>query len=224
MWSLLILLANPPLEHPCPVQTMEVAAARMKAVAGKPAFTARFAVEGDAAATGQAIARRIQDAGGRVDAVEVAGGGVVVKGYLPEPQKTLAALTVPGALTIHTVDEAKSTPEKATPVQPPALGADAFEPCQAVLSEDEGGPQSIALTLTAKGGERFGELSAAHIEKRLAVALDGKVLMAPVVKEKITEGKVVVTGPDIESNPLILQAILRSGPIPAVKLAELKTE
>jgi hypothetical protein len=222
MWMLLILLANPPVDHPCPVQSTEVAAARLQAMAGKPDFTARFAVEGDAAAAGAIIARRIQDAGGRVDDVTVAGGGVVVKGYLPDPGATLAALTVPGRLSIHPVDEAKSTPENAVPTQPAGIQAEDFEACKATLAEDEGPQQSITLTLTPKGGERFGELSAAHLEKRLAMVLDGKVLMAPVVREKITGGVVMITGQDIEARPLIFQAILRSGPLPVVKLAELK--
>ena len=127
-------------------------------------------------------------------------------------------------MSIHAVDEAKSTPEDAVPVQPAAIHAEDFETCKATLAEDESPYQSMTLPLTPKGGERFGELSAAHVEKRLAFALDGKVLMAPVVKEKITGGVVMITGQDIESKPLIFQAILRSGPLANVKLAELKGE
>ncbi len=56
------------------------------------------------------------------------------------------------------------------------------------------GDNSVRVTLTEKGKERFAKLTEQSIGKRLAVIVDGKIMIAPVIRERIAGGSLVVTG------------------------------
>jgi preprotein translocase subunit SecD len=56
-----------------------------------------------------------------------------------------------------------------------------------------GNPQ-IGLTFTAAGAEKFAEITTRNIGQPLAIFLDGAVLSAPTVQEKISGGTAVITG------------------------------
>jgi preprotein translocase subunit SecD len=53
---------------------------------------------------------------------------------------------------------------------------------------------SIEISLTDSGRKQFAEITRQHLHQRLAIVLDGKLWMAPVVQSPITEGKASVTG------------------------------
>src|SRR3989339_145355 len=59
---------------------------------------------------------------------------------------------------------------------------------------DEYGNPCIGFELSPQGSKVFAEMTSRHIEKPIAIILDGKVLSAPNVKTPITEGKGVITG------------------------------
>ena len=50
------------------------------------------------------------------------------------------------------------------------------------------------VSLTSAGAKALKVLTTANRGKRLAVILDGKVLMAPLIRDGITEGKAQITG------------------------------
>lgn len=54
------------------------------------------------------------------------------------------------------------------------------------------GPQ-VAVTFTRSGGERFGALSAALVNHRLAIVVDDEVLSTPLIREPITGGNAVIS-------------------------------
>jgi preprotein translocase subunit SecD len=53
---------------------------------------------------------------------------------------------------------------------------------------------SIELSFTDSGRKQFAELTRQYLHQRLAIIIDGKLWMAPVVQSPITEGKASVTG------------------------------
>ena len=55
------------------------------------------------------------------------------------------------------------------------------------------GPQ-IDIMFTEAGAERFTRATENNISKPLAVLVDGKLLIAPIVQQKVTGGRAVITG------------------------------
>ena len=55
----------------------------------------------------------------------------------------------------------------------------------------EGGTFSIAITFTAEGAAKMSRASGSHVGKPLAILIDGKVVMAPVVRAAITTSAVI---------------------------------
>ena len=56
------------------------------------------------------------------------------------------------------------------------------------------GGASILITFTPDGAKQLAALTKAHKDKEVAIALDGKTLMAPVVREPVESGIVEVSG------------------------------
>lgn len=52
----------------------------------------------------------------------------------------------------------------------------------------------IGIRLTPAGTRRLAELTRDHVGGRLAVVLDGKVVMSPTIRSEITDGLVTLTG------------------------------
>lgn len=68
--------------------------------------------------------------------------------------------------------------------------------------------QAYAIRLTRAAATRFEEVTGAAIGRRLAVVIDGKVAMAPVIRTRIVGGQVVVTAHD----PAVLERLARLTP------------
>lgn len=58
----------------------------------------------------------------------------------------------------------------------------------------ENGSVAVEITLTKDGQTKLSKLTEDHVGKPLALMLDGKVVFAPIVRDKILGDKVVVTG------------------------------
>jgi preprotein translocase subunit SecD len=56
------------------------------------------------------------------------------------------------------------------------------------------GNDCVRVTLTEQGKERFAKLTEGSVGKRLAIVVDGKILSAPVIQERIAVGAMVLTG------------------------------
>ena len=57
------------------------------------------------------------------------------------------------------------------------------------------GEPVVAVTLSAAAAERFAERTGAHVGRRLAIVVDGIVFSAPVIRERIGGGRLIVTLP-----------------------------
>ena len=87
---------------------------------------------------------------------------------------------------------------------------------------DQYGLPSVKLAFNEKGRKIFAEITASHINERLAIALDGVVKLAPVINQKIDSGEAEITrrggfSPE-EANDISI--VLRSGALPAPMVIE----
>ncbi|MDD5693460.1 MAG: protein translocase subunit SecD [Patescibacteria group bacterium] len=82
----------------------------------------------------------------------------------------------------------------------------------------------ISLEFSSDGAKKFEEITGRNVGKPIAIVLDGKIISAPNVSEKITGGNAQITGEfDIkEANALAIQ--LNAGALPApIKIIEQRT-
>lgn len=93
---------------------------------------------------------------------------------------------------------------------------------EASVVEGPLGP-SVSLALTADAGAELAAFTGAHIGVRAAVCLDGEVVVAPVVQERIAEGKILLTGIFTVDQATYLARVLALEPLPPdVRLLELR--
>jgi preprotein translocase subunit SecD len=85
---------------------------------------------------------------------------------------------------------------------------------RAMASTDDQGRPDVTFELTADGGRRFERFTAAHINDKLAVVLDGKVMEVATIQEKIRDqGR--ITGTFTAQQTKDLSMVLNSGALPA---------
>ncbi|MBI5699683.1 protein translocase subunit SecD [Candidatus Saganbacteria bacterium] len=86
---------------------------------------------------------------------------------------------------------------------------------------DEYGNPSVGFELSGEGGKAFAELTTRHIEKPIAIVLDGRIISAPNVKTPITEGKGIITGNFTADEVKDMVIKLKAGALPIpVKMIE----
>lgn len=73
----------------------------------------------------------------------------------------------------------------------------------------------IAVEFNAKGAQLFEEITSLSIGSRLAIILDGKVISAPIVQEKIGGGQAMIMGDFTQTEAEDLAAALKAGALPA---------
>ena len=76
------------------------------------------------------------------------------------------------------------------------------------------GQPVIGFSFTAEGSPKFSALTGAHINRRLAIVLDNKVVSAPNIKSQI-DGEGVIEGTFTQQQASDLALVLRSGSLPA---------
>jgi preprotein translocase subunit SecD len=76
------------------------------------------------------------------------------------------------------------------------------------------GDIEVSFQLNLKGASTFSEITAANKGKRLAIVLDGKVMSAPKINDRIPSGNGQITGSFTQLEAKDLSLILRSGSLP----------
>ena len=77
------------------------------------------------------------------------------------------------------------------------------------------GNWQVAITFSAAGAQRFGEITESSVGKHLAIILDGSVYSAPRINERIPGGRAVITGQFTVDQARDLAIVLREGALPA---------
>ena len=73
----------------------------------------------------------------------------------------------------------------------------------------------VSFTLDRVGAKRFGKATSTGVGKQLAIVLDGKIISAPVIRDKITSGSGQISGGFTFQSATDLALLLRSGALPA---------
>ena len=82
----------------------------------------------------------------------------------------------------------------------------------------------VAMEFDRRGRRLFDRITAANVNKRLAIVLDKNVYSAPVIQERISGGRAQITGAFTTEEAHDLAIVLRAGSLPApVKYLEERT-
>jgi preprotein translocase subunit SecD len=82
----------------------------------------------------------------------------------------------------------------------------------------------VSLSFNKAGSKIFARVTEQNVGKRLAIILDNNVYSAPVIREKIPNGRAQITGSFTEEEARDLAIVLRAGSLPApIKVQENRT-
>lgn len=86
---------------------------------------------------------------------------------------------------------------------------------------DQLGKAAVSLKFSGDGAKLFEEATAANVNKQIAIVLDGVVISAPVVNQRIAGGEAQITGRFSTAEANRLAIMLRAGALPvAVEILE----
>lgn len=89
---------------------------------------------------------------------------------------------------------------------------------------DQYGQAIVMLTMDREGGKIFDRVTFQNIGKRLAIVMDGQVYSAPVIRDRIPNGKAQISGNFKAAEASDLALVLRAGALPApVTIVEERT-
>ena len=80
---------------------------------------------------------------------------------------------------------------------------------------DEFGAPYISIAFDGVGAEMFAKVTEEHLRKRLAIVLDNNIYSAPVIQERISEGRAQISGTFTTEEANDLAIALRAGALPA---------
>jgi preprotein translocase subunit SecD len=79
---------------------------------------------------------------------------------------------------------------------------------------DNLGRPVVTLEFDKEGAEKFDQATAANVGRQIAIVLDGKVISAPVVQERISGGSAQISGNFTTAEAQRLAIMLRAGALP----------
>lgn len=77
------------------------------------------------------------------------------------------------------------------------------------------GQHVVNLVNTDEGTRLFSRITGSHVGDRLAIVLDGSVYSAPVIQDRIRDGRAIITGSETPEEAKDLAIVLRAGSLPA---------
>ena len=90
-------------------------------------------------------------------------------------------------------DNTQEVKEVLNVAKTPALDQSAVKAAKVLADEISGKPQ-VEVSFTEEGQARFAEITRANVNKRLAILVAGKVILAPIIRTEIRDGRALVTG------------------------------
>lgn len=82
------------------------------------------------------------------------------------------------------------------------------------------GQSTVSLEMNRQGSKTFARVTGANVQKRLAIVLDDKIYMAPVIRNKIPYGRAVIEGMKNVDEANDLAIVLRAGSLPTSVVIE----
>jgi len=85
------------------------------------------------------------------------------------------------------------------------------------------GQVAVSLRFKGLGPKKFGSVTGNNVGKQMAIVLDGAVISAPVIRDRIPNGEAQITGLADMAEATQLAVVLRAGALPApMKIVELR--
>jgi preprotein translocase subunit SecD len=95
---------------------------------------------------------------------------------------------------------------------------------RAQVQTDQFGKPEVIFSLSNEGAKKFLKITEENVGKRLAIVLDGKILMMPVIRERIPGGQVRISGSFTMKEAQDIALVLRAGAFPVpLQIAEQRT-
>ncbi len=169
--------------------------------------------------TRRLLSLRLQNVGVRGFRLEVQNSTVIVR--LPPLEAAVrnrvnALLTQRGNLALQLVKTSASNRTVAqirpTDLEAPALTNRDLDRVQA--GQGESGRPALTLRLNRAGAAKFARLTSANVGRRLAIVVDGRILIAPTIRGPITGGAVSIQGFDSPQETERLSDLLQTAPLP----------
>ncbi len=159
--------------------------------------------------------------------LSIDGSGIHFTGVRPSdvPESLVrAVLTDRGAITIVGLPEATYGTSDAprSPASGTALDPSTVTPLadlssggtSATPTTDAGGGLAVEITLSTADARAIADYTGAHVNGFIAVLVDGRVYVAPVIQSAISGGSLVITGGAADGDVRLISALLASGTLP----------
>jgi len=141
---------------------------------------------------------------------------------LPGVNNTKDAINLIGRVAFLTFAEVEGEGDKQTLKPTNLTGAD-LKSAKVVFDQTTGKP-AVSLEFTSEGASKFEDLTGKNVGKPVPILLDGQLVSAPVVQEKIIGGNAQITGTFTLDEAKNLAIQLNAGALPVpVKLVEQRT-
>lgn len=132
---------------------------------------------------------------------------------LPGIKNPQQALDVLGRVALLEFKEVIGVDEKGNPKLGKTLLTGKYLK-NAQVSFDQFGKPKVDMEFTDEGAKKFEEITAKYVGKQIAIVLDGKVMSAPRVIEKISGGRAEITGNFTIDEAKRLAIVLQTGALP----------
>jgi preprotein translocase subunit SecD len=132
---------------------------------------------------------------------------------LPGIKNPQDALEVLGKVALLEFKEVTGVDEKGNPKLGKTLLTGKYLK-NASVGFDQLGKPKVDMEFTDEGARKFEEITAQYVGKQIAIVLDGKVMSAPRVIEKISGGKAEITGNFSIDEAKRLVIVLQTGALP----------
>tara|TARA_B100001540_G_scaffold145302_1_gene128844 strand:+ start:3587 stop:5239 length:1653 start_codon:yes stop_codon:yes gene_type:complete len=100
----------------------------------------------------------------------------------------------------------------------PAISGGMIQTPKAVVSEmgtDNAGQWVVNLDMTKEGRQKWSRFTGKHINRQVAIILDGKVFMAPFIRDQISSGATQISGFADMQEAKDIASVLKAGELPA---------
>ena len=100
----------------------------------------------------------------------------------------------------------------------PAISSGMIKTPKAIVSDigsTNAGQWVVNLDMTKEGRKKWSKFTGANIDRQVAIILDNKVFMAPVVRDKISSGSTQISGFEDMQEAKDIASILKAGELPA---------
>jgi preprotein translocase subunit SecD len=139
-----------------------------------------------------------------------------------DPQEATALIGQTAQLFFATITEENAELGQAGILPTDLTGAD-LKSAGTVFDQNTGKP-SVSIEFTEEGSKKFEQLTTDNIGKPVAIILDGEIVSAPLVNEKIVGGVAQISGSFTLDEAKQLEVQLNAGALPVpVSLVEEKT-